>query len=448
MTNSNVTARELALDMLLEILEKGGFCHVVERQALSKYQYLPKQERALAARLTEGVVERLLTLDWAIDQVSKTRTAKMKPVIRNILRMGAYQILYMDRIPDSAACNEAVKLAVKRRFGGLKGFVNGVLREMARRKDSLECSQDWLRLSLPKWLFEKWERELGKECALTMGEALLRERPTCARCNTHLAGVEEIRASLAEQGALAEAFPELPELLILRDYDYLESLTAFQKGWIQVQDVSSVLVGRAACPKEGDFVLDVCAAPGGKSLHMADLLKGTGMVEARDLTWAKVSLIEENIERTGYPNIRAKVWDALEPDEEAKGRADILLADLPCSGLGIIGRKPDIKYRASEEGLRELAALQREILSVVWEYVKPGGRLVFSTCTVSREENQDNRAWFLERFPFEAEDISGRLGASFEEETLKEGYVQLLPGVHPCDGFFLSVFRRREEGEQ
>ena len=209
--------------------------------------------------------------------------------------------------------------------------------------------------------------------------------------------------------------------------------------------VSSSLVCRAAAPKKGDFVLDVCGAPGGKSLHMADLLKGTGMVEARDLTFQKVALIEENISRSGFSNIRAKVWDALEPDEEMKGQADIVLADLPCSGLGIIGRKPDIKYRMTREGCQELSDLQKEILSVVWEYVKSGGTLVYSTCTISRAENQENLEWFLREFPFETVDISGRVGGVFEEKTAKMGYLQLLPGRHPSDGFFLAVLKRKQE---
>lgn len=441
---SSITARELALDMLMEILEKGSFCHIVERQALSKYQYLPKQERALATRLTEGVIERLFSIDYVINQVSKTRTEKMKPVIRNILRIGVYQLLYMDRIPDSAACNEAVKLAVKRRFTGLKGFVNGVLRSVARKKENLEFPDDETRYSIPGWLLDMWKQDLGEQEALSVAEALLLERPTCVRCNLAKDSAEHIIMSLNNQGVHTERLPGFEDILYISGYDYLEGLDAFAQGLIQVQDVSSSLVGRAADPKAGDFVLDVCAAPGGKSLHMADLLKGTGMVEARDLTYQKAALIEENISRSGFANIRAKVWDALEPDEEMKGQADIVLADLPCSGLGIIGRKPDIKYRMNLETCEDLANLQKDILSVVWEYVKPGGILVFSTCTIDKLENEDNRNWFLNEYPFEPVDISEKAAGAFQEETLKEGYIQLLPGRHNSDGFFLSVFRRKD----
>ena len=437
-----MTGRELALDMLLEILEKGAFCHLVERQALAKYQYLSKKERALATRLTEGVIERLYSIDYAIDQVSKVKVSKMKPVIRNIIRIGAYQILFLERIPDSAACNEAVKLAVKRRFSGLKGFVNGVLRSLIRAREDLTFPDDKTRLSMPDWILSMWEEAFGYEASRNIAAAFLEEKPTCVRCSRKKPA-EEIAASLRQQGVEVTGLAGFDDILYLSHYDYLEALEAFQNGDIQVQDVSSSLVCRAAAPKEGSFVIDVCAAPGGKSLHMADLLEGTGMVEARDLTWQKVRLIDDNIERSGLSNIRTKVWDARITDEEVKGKADIVLADLPCSGLGIIGRKPDIKYRVSKEGLKELAALQREILSAVWEYVKPGGCLVYSTCTVSLWENEENARWFLENFPFEAEDISGRLGEAFEAESMKEGFLQLLPDRHPCDGFFLAVFRRK-----
>ena len=326
----------------------------------------------------------------------------MKPVIRNILRMSVYQILYMDRIPDSAACNEAVKLAGKRHFQGLKGFVNGILRRISRENEGITESLPDLsvRLSVPKWLTAMWRGELGEERTETVLKAFLRERPVMVRCNESLAERETILASLESQGVQADPSPYFPSVLELSGYDHLEMLEAFQMGWLQVQDLSSVFAGLAASPQKGDFVLDVCAAPGGKSLHVADLLRGNGMVEARDLTEKKAELIEENIQRCGFSNIRARVWDALVPDETVFGKADIVLADLPCSGLGIIGKKPDIKLRMTKESADDLARLQRQILSVVWQYVKPGGILVYSTCTIHQAENQENAAWFLKNFPF------------------------------------------------
>lgn len=450
-------SRELTLDILMEILEKGGYSHVVLRQALGKYQYLSKQERAFITRVTEGTLEYLIQIDWILNQYSRTKVSKMKPVIRTLLRMSVYQILYMDRIPDSAACNEAVKLAVKRRFSGLKGFVNGVLRSVAREKEALlqglseeiacpqkeEYGRAAVRYSVPEWLLSMWIQELGWEQTRLLLDAFLTAGATTVRCNGNLAEKSRILESLESQGVSCQESAYSEKVLTISGYDYLEGLEAFQKGWIQVQDLSSVLAGDAASPKPGDYVIDVCAAPGGKSLHVADMMKGAGMVEARDLTWQKVELIEENIRRTGFTNIRVRQQDALELDPESVEQADIVLADLPCSGLGIIGKKPDIKIHMTPEKLESLVKLQREILSVVWQYVKPGGILVYSTCTIHKEENQYNAAWLLEHFPFEAVDLTGRFGSSIQDASLAKGWIQFLPGKHPCDGFFVAVLKRK-----
>lgn len=464
-TDRGLENREIVLDILLEVLERGGFVHVVLNQALAKYQYLDKADRAFITRVTDGTLEYLIQIDHIINSYSKTKTQKMKPVIRNLLRFSVYQILYMDRVPDSAVCNEAVKLAIKRRFQGLKGFVNGVLRTIAREKEGITFEEPWLALSLPQWLYELWVSRYGAEITQKMGEAFLRENPTTVRVNASAvpgqaaqdqvlpgreiqgASVETVWKSLKAQGVQVQPVMGREDLLYLKGYDYLDGLEAFQNGWIQVQDASSALVGELADPKTGSRVIDVCAAPGGKSLHIADLMKGTGMVEARDLTFQKVQLIEENITRCGFENIRAVVWDALEEDEEAVEQADLVIADLPCSGLGILGRKPDIKHNMTMEQMKELAELQRRILSVVWRYVKPGGRLVYSTCTIDPMENEDNAAWFMENFPFDPVDLTTALGKDYGQVSLEKGYVQFLPGVHPMDGFFISVFTRRENAE-
>ncbi len=439
-------SRELILDILMEILEKGGYSHVVLRQALEKYQYLEKQDRALITRITEGTIEYRMTIDQVLNQCSKVPVEKMKPVIRTILRMSVYQIFWMDRIPDRAVCSEAVNLAVRRRFSGLKGFVNGVLRTIIREKDSFDFSDLSLRYSMPSWLIDMWQREYDSETVESMLRAFLEDRPTSVRCNLDRASMEEICSLLKGEGVLAEKSPLADHGLLISGYDYLEALSAFQKGWIQVQDASSALVGQAASPCAGDRILDVCGAPGGKSLDLADRLKGTGLVTVRDLTEQKVALIEDNIERSGFTNICAQVWDARDFDSRWEKQADIVIADLPCSGLGIIGKKPDIKYQASLEQIESLAALQREILSAVIRYIKPGGKLIYSTCTVSRKENQGQRDWILQEFPeLEPLSLEKELGSSVQEPSLKEGYLQLLPGKHPCDGFFIAAFRKKEE---
>ena len=438
--------REIVLDILNEVLEKGNFIHLVLNQALSKYQYLDKADRAFITRTAEGTLEYLIQIDHVINLYSKTKTDKMKPLIRNLLRMSVYQLLYMDRVPDSAVCNEAVKLALKRHFQGLKGFVNGVLRTISREKDGLVFDTPSLTYSVPQWMFELWEKDWGREQAERIGASFLKDSPTWARCNLNLASRDRILASLRAQGVKAEELPGSEAMVSLSGYDYLEGLEAFQNGWIQIQDVSSSFVGELAAPEEGSFIIDVCAAPGGKSLHLADKLKGTGMVEARDLTWQKAELIEANMARCGVSNMKAVVWDALEFDPEAEKKADIVIADLPCSGLGIIGRKPDIRWNMTPEKLKELASLQREILSVVWRYVKPGGLLVYSTCTINKNENEENARWIRENLPFEPVDLRGRAAGCPEQPSLKEGWIQFLPGREPFAGVFISLFCRSLDG--
>lgn len=439
MTDTN--SREIVLDILMEILEKGTLSHLVLRQALEKYQYLEKQDRAFITRITEGTLEYLIQIDAVINQYSKVKVNKMKPVIRTLLRMSVYQILYMDRVPDSAVCNEAVKLAKRRKFQGLTGFVNGVLRNISREKNKLEFASSAERYAIPQWMFDMWKKEYGGETAEKIAVSFLQDRPLTVRCNISKAPVDEIRKSLEKQGIRSDKSPISETVLELYGYDYLETVDAFRSGQITVQDASSSLVGVVAAPDKGNFVLDVCSAPGGKSLHIADLMDGTGMVEARDLTEYKIMLIEENIARCGFSNIRTAVWDASEFDPEMEGKADIVIADLPCSGLGIIGKKPDIKMRLKEEDLDSLAALQRGILSVVSGYVKPGGKLIYSTCTISPKENEENAAWILENLPFKKKEIASVLPEALQNDCV-ENRIQILPGIHSCDGFFISAFER------
>ncbi|MGL5435052.1 MAG: 16S rRNA (cytosine(967)-C(5))-methyltransferase RsmB [Lachnospiraceae bacterium] len=437
--------REITLDILMEIMEKGSYSHIILRQALDKYQYLDKQDRAFITRVTEGTLEYRITIDAILERCSTVKVRKMKPLIRTLLRMSVYQIFWMDRVPDRAVCDEAVKLAVKRKFQGLKGFVNGVLRNIVRQKDSFVFDSWSEQYSMPQWLIEHWQKTYPDAVVEQMLQAFLADIPTTVRCNLDRITQPEIIKSLQDQGVTVQVSPLSDQALLLTSYDYLDSLEAFREGWITVQDVSSGFVGTIAAPAPGDRILDVCGAPGGKSLHAADLLKGTGMVTVRDLTEDKIRLIDDNITRSGFTNIRAEVWDALEFDPEWDQQADIVLADLPCSGLGIIGKKPDIKYQVTPDRFHELSALQQEILTVVSRYVKPGGILVYSTCTINQLENEEQVSWFTGNFPFEPVDISGRLGSAVQESSMKEGYLQLLPGIYPCDGFFIAVFRKLED---
>ena len=429
-------SRELALDVLLEILEKGRMSHVILNQALSKYQYLEKQDRAFITRLVEGTLSYVIQLDWVLDSFSSVKTKKMKPVIRTLLRMSAYQLLYMDRVPDSAVCNEAVKLAKKRGFQTLSGFVNGVLRAVAREKNSLSFPDSEIRYAIPGWMLSMWEREYGSETAEQIAASFLVPRPMSVRMNKSLASEEEILESLRSQKIEVRRSSLMPEVLELSGFDYPEQVEAFRKGLLMVQDASSALVGLISGSKEGDFVLDLCSAPGGKALHAAD--RGA-FVEARDLTERKTELVEENIRRCGFSNIRTRVWDARIFDPSMEGKADVVLADLPCSGLGIIGKKPDIRLRLKEAELSGLAALQREILSEACRYVKPGGTLIYSTCTINRGENEENADWACRNLPLHPKELPPLVPEILKEDC-RGNCLQLLPGIHPCDGFFLSAF--------
>lgn len=453
-----VSERELVLAILLEVTEEGKYSHLVLRDVLEKYQYLDKKERSFITRVTEGTLEHMIELDYILNQFSKVKVKKMKPVIRNILRSAVYQLKYMDTVPDSAACNEAVKLAVKKGFGSLRGFVNGVLRNVARNleqivypEDPVECLS--VQYSMPVWILELWLKSYSMKTIETMLKQFQKETLLTVRCRVDQTesgrpgewDTETVKKRLAMEGVYAEQHPYLPYALCISGYDYLGGLESFREGMFSVQDISSMLVCEVADPKEGDQVIDVCAAPGGKAIHMAEMLHGSGWVEARDLTPYKVGMIQENVERTGLTNIRAVCQDAARYEEESEEKADIVIADLPCSGLGVLGKKTDLKYNVTKEGCNQLAKLQREILSTVHRYVKPGGTLVYSTCTINPEENQENVRWMLETYPqFEQVDIRGRLCEELRTDVTEKGCIQLLPGVHKSDGFFIACFQKKQ----
>lgn len=436
MTNG-VSTRELVLDILLEVNEKDQYSHLVIRDVLNKYQYLEKQERAFLTRLAEGTIEHMLEMDFIINSFSKVKVKKMKPLIRNLLRMSVYQLKYMDSIPDAAVCNEAVKLAKKRGFGQLRGFVNGVLRNIARNMKELNYPDEKLEptvflevtYSIPKWIVKQWIESYGYEQAKAICKSFFEEKPITIRTNLTKTTPPELKLRLESEGVCVMPIENLSYAFAISGFDYLQSLESFTEGLFYVQDVSSMMVAETASPKMGDYIIDVCAAPGGKSSHLAEKLNGSGMVEARDLTEYKVSLIEENIERHGLTNMKAVQMDATVLDEASVGNADILICDLPCSGLGVMGKKTDIRYKMTFEKQKDLVKLQKEILKTVHSYVKPGGKLVYSTCTIHKDENEDMTAWFLKEFP---------------EFTLIS-QKQMFPGEQFQDGFFIAALERKAD---
>ncbi len=443
--------REIVLDILMEVLEEGKYSHIVLREVLNKYQYTDKKKRAFITRVTEGTIERVIELDYIINQVSKVKVKKMKPLIKNIIRSAVYQMKYMDSVPNSAICNEAVKLATKRGFFGLKGFVNGVLRNVDRKMEEIVYpSNDFIeycsvKYSIPKWMVSFYRESYTDEKVEQILAGFYERNKTTIRVNEAKISKDMLAEALGNQGILVEKHPYLKYALEISEYDSLYRIPEFIEGLFQVQDISSMMVGEIANPNEGDYIIDVCAAPGGKSLHLSDKLKGTGTIEARDLTEYKIQLIEDNIFRCQIENVVPVQWDATICDENAIEKADIVIADLPCSGLGILGKKTDIKYKISKESMDSLVDLQQNILKEVQKYVKPGGKLIYSTCTINPKENQEQARWIAEEFGFQPLEIGALLCETLKSQVENVNELQLLPGVHNSDGFFIAAFTKPKD---
>ncbi len=439
-----MNSRDVALNVLLDIESNKTFSNIALSKALRQNQFEDKKDRAFVTRLVEGTTEYRIKLDYVINQFSKTGINKCKPLIRCLLRMGAYQIIYMDSVPSSAACNETVKLAKKHGFGSLSGFVNGVLRSISRAYDDngIEYPDETeneikylsIKYSMPEWLVNKIISDYPKEGKRII-EGTFEERATTIRvneCNTDTKGLREL---LEGAGLCVMSGAYTDKALRISNYDFVRKIPGYRQGLFTVQDESSICAVADADIKPGNIVFDVCAAPGGKTSAAAEYLKGTGRIYSMDISEDKLELIAENIERLGFENVKILAHDAtvkLTPsDLDMDGEtvmADVVIADLPCSGLGILGRKNDIKYRVVEEDLHNLTKLQKQILSVVREYVKPHGTLLYSTCTINPDENQNNVRWFLE----ENKDFY------LEKERL------FLQGVDECDGFYYAVLRRNK----
>lgn len=449
MADKKINMREEVLDVLIDMEKNHKLSHLAMREALLRLQFAPKQDRAFFTHLCEGVIERQIYLDYVLDAYSKTKMKKCKPLIRNLLRLSAYQILFMN-VRDAAACSEAVTLAKKRGFRNLSGFVNGVLRTLIRSKENLPmprkeknrleyCSVCY---STPKWLVEFLAEQYGWEVTETMLSAFLMVKPLTIRTCVSKITPEELRIQLEKSGVKVEKGNYFSYAFQISEFNYLNKIPAFRDGFFVVQDESSMLPVAVAGIKEGEKVLDLCAAPGGKSFHAAEYVGKNGKVIARDLTEYKIDILLENNDRINYPWIEMEQWDATVFDASLENTMDVVLADLPCSGLGIIGRKNDIKYHVTKEQIEELIQLQRKILSLAWKYVKPGGHLIFSTCTVNRKENEEAVQWLIDNTPLRPVSIEEHLPKAFQGRTGEKGYIQVIPGMDQCDGFFVSKFVR------
>lgn len=457
----SVNTRELITDMLVTIDKGEEMSHILIRNVLDKYNYLPSIDKAFIKRVTEGTLERRITIDYVINDFSNTPVNKMKPYIRNLIRMSVYQIMYMDKVPESAACNEAVKLANKHGFNNLSGFVNGVLRNIVRNKEGVVYPDEKhdlivalsVKYSCPEIIVNTLIGDYGIEETKKILKSFLKRRNLYVRIREDIADEQKdmIKSEWHESGIGYEKSEFLPYAYALSTVDNLAGMFCFKDGLYTVQDLSSMMVAEIASPKADSVVLDICGAPGGKSLHVATkmrkvwrnghMTKKLGTVICRDVTENKVDLIRQNVERMRLENIKAECFDATVFDPAMMGVADIVLADVPCSGLGVIGKKPDIKYNVTEESLNEICTLQKKIIDNAVKYVKRGGALVYSTCTIRNKENEDMINYILNNYDFVLDNVKDYVPPKLMGMVQKSGALKLMP-YDDRDGFFIARFIR------
>ena len=434
------TARDVALRALVACERQGAWSDGFLKKEIGNAG-LDGRDAALATRLCFGVQQNRMLLDFWLSNLSKIPLAKMEPAVRSILRLGAYQILFLDRVPDHAAVNQAVEQARKNsRNPRSAGLVNGILRSLIRQKSELPQPPDLsTRYSHPQWLVEAFSRRLPPEEVEDLLRADNSEPPTCIQINTCKVGTPVIIEALRQEGMTVSPHPWLPDCLLLQGTGNLEQSAAFQRGWFYVQDAAAKLAVLAADPRPGMEVLDACAAPGGKSFATAIAMDNQGRVISCDIHPHKQILLQRGAERLGLPIIQPEVLDGKDCKEDFLNKFDLVIADVPCSGLGIIRKKPDIRYK-DPEPLAGLPKVQSAILENVSRYVRPGGVLLYATCTLLERENEEIVAAFLEKrkdFTLEKFQLPGPFG------LCADGMLTCWPHRHGTDGFFFAKLRRR-----
>ncbi|MFC0296317.1 16S rRNA (cytosine(967)-C(5))-methyltransferase RsmB [Geobacillus jurassicus] len=443
-----MNVRELALDTLLAIEQKGAYSHLELNDAI-RQGHLDSRDAALLTEIVYGTVQRRDTLDYYLAPFLR-KARRIEPWVRVLLRLTLYQMVYLDRVPDRAAVFEAVEIAKRRGHRGIASLVNGVLRTIGREGlPSIEAVGDVgkrlaLATSHPEWLVRRWIKQYGYEDAARMCEMNLRPPQSTARVNRLRATVEEALKRLRGEGVEASRGRIAPEA-IRAEKGNLAHTEAFHAGWLTIQDESSMLVARALDPAPGERVLDCCAAPGGKTTHIAERMDGRGEVVAVDIHEHKIKLIEQQAQRLGFGNIKTLALDSRRLGEQfAPESFDRILVDAPCTGFGVIRRKPEIKYTKGKEDVAALVEVQQAILRAAAPLLKKGGTLVYSTCTVEREENEEAVARFLADHPdFSLDD---RLAERLPEPVrphVKGGMLQLLPHHFDSDGFFIARLRKK-----
>lgn len=434
--------RDAALSILLEVSRNQAYSNLLLTRTMKTYA-IREQDKPLLTNLTYGTLQYRLTLDYYLAPFIK---GKLDDWVRELLRMSLYQIIYLTKIPPHAAVNEAVEIAKVRGHKGTTGFVNGVLRSVLRQgvRSLDEVTDDITRLSLetshPEWLIRRWIDQYGLEVTSEMARANNEPPTNTARVNIAQTTVEKALHQLKSEGAKVELGKVVPEAIYCHSGNVAKTYT-YTKGWLTVQDESSMLPVYALDVHPGMKVLDMCAAPGGKTTQIAEHLEDTGEVHAHDLHEHKLELIEENAERLGLKSIWTSSGDSRELNYTyAPNTFDRILVDAPCSGLGVIRRKPEIKYNKTEADLESLTKIQAELLETAWTLVKPGGKIVYSTCTIDKTENDGVVLQFLERHP----EALKLVPEFFEEAGLAtpNGMLQVLPQHFGSDGFFAATLQK------
>jgi len=443
-------ARETALKILYEINEKGAYSNIALNKYLSSHE-LSERDRAFITELVYGVVKWKLTLDRTVAACSDIKMERLSPWIKNILRIGTYQLLFLTKVPPSAAVNESVKLARRYGHNASAGYVNAVLRNIAggggkdivpdRAVDPVGYLS--VRYSYPKWIADKFMELFGEEFAESLLEAGNRVPDLTVRANTLKTSAEGLVNALKNEGVEASPGRYVSDAVIIKSQVSVTRLKAFRNGLFQVQDESSMLPAAVLAPQPGEKVLDACSAPGGKATHMAQMMQNKGLITAMDIHEHKLKLIEDAAGRLGTDIIRTELHDAAIPVPQHEGAYDRVLLDAPCSGLGIIRRKPDIKWARENRDIGSITGLQRRLIDSVSKAVKPGGVMVYSTCTLLPEENECIVRDFLNNNDeFYEDDITAYLPPGLAKHA-RGGMIQAYPNRDGIDGFFVARLARK-----
>ncbi len=442
------TVREQVVDLLIEVEREQSYAQLSLKKALVD---LEMRDKALATEIFYGTIKYQIQIDYWLNQYSKTPIRKMKPLIRNLLRMSVYQMLHLDKIPVSAVINEAVKITKKRKFQGLSGFVNGLLRTIDREREKLAYPSEKDSLSealsiqyaIPEWMIKMWLKQYSRDIVEQIASALNQRAEVCGRVNDLKGSKAELLEILEKEGVHVESGHLLEEAFYLKKVDNLQNLPSFKLGAWTVQDESAMLVAHVVAPKAGEYVLDMCSAPGGKSMHMAAKMENRGEIIACDIHPHKLELIEKNAKRLGISIIKPTLQDGMVLNENWIGKFDKVLLDAPCSGLGIMKRKPDIRLHKTKDDLKEIVEIQKALFKNAVQYLKPNGKLVYSTCTISYEENELIIKEAISEYGLELENIVDTIPKLIQSSVKEQGMIQILPNMAGTDGFFIASLKRR-----